>query len=336
MLDIKKLMYTPDNFFKVYDIYSGIVVGENKIVSVELASASVGNFHQSFLKVDDNANDDDKELFYKAFLQNMIIRAKIDHVVNFASKEIIELEDIDSLKEIFNSTFDTRDYNALKDYFFRGLNENELEEIKELFSYFDLDMKNITNREACALNTYLDIKRYLKRYLEYIPEDILNTINNLKLYALGYMTSDTYNKFLQYRKTLETWLKNPMGTSNEFEMILDKNDDHLAKFDFHDNSFTFQFTNNDLILNSLTFPGGKVIFKECSILNDKFNNHLLENNYEGYTYDIVKNITNNKFLIKLNFIDIILYIEATEVIEDYSNFDRDKFLKDAFDYMQSI
>ena len=336
MIDINKITYTPENYFKVYDVYSGLVVGDDEIVPLELAACLVGNFHQSFIRVEDNINNSSKDFFYKAFLKAMIMRAKIDHRVDFTLKDIADLEDMDKLKGIFYSTFDIKDCNALKEYFLKSLNGSELDEVKEIFNYFDLSMDNFTSRESCVLKTYLDIKNYLDKYLKYIPKDILNTIDNVKLYALGYMSLETYNKFIEYKNKLKNWLEKPLGSENEFKKISNDENNPLNNYSFHDNRFTFKYENNNLILNSLTFPGSSIIFKECKILNDNFDNSLLDNIYEGYTYSIVKNITKNKYMIKLDFIDIVLYIEFSEVIQDDSNFDSDKYLKEAFERMRSI
>lgn len=38
----------------------------------------------------------------------------------------------------------------------------------------------------------------------------------------------------------------------------------------------------------------------------------------------------------LNFLDIVLYVETPGVIEDNSNFDEEKYLKEVFERMRSI
>lgn len=335
-MDLNKLKYTPENYFKLYDIYSGIIVDENKIVSIEQAACLVGNFHQSFLKIDDNTDRGNKEFFYKVFLKNMIMGAKIDHRVDFTDKEIVDIEDMNKLKEIFYAIFDTKDCNALKGYFLKWLDDKGLDEVKEIFNYFNLSMDNLTRRESCVFRTYFDIKNYLDRYLKYIPEDILNTIDNVKLYALGYMSTETYNKFIEYKSNLKNWLEKPLGSNYKFKILSSSEENPLSNQTFHDNRFTFKYENDDLILNSLTFPGISFIFKKCKILNENFDYSLLDNIYEGYDYSIVKNVTNNTMVFALNFLDIVLYVETPEVIVDDSNFDEEKYLKEVFERIRSL
>lgn len=160
---------------------------------------------------------------------------------------------------------------------------------------------------------------HLKRKL---PSSILNDIKDIRILALGYATSDVYNKIKEYSDNNKNYVEKMMEDYNqEFEKQFSTNKPQfLEKFSFHDsNIIKTEKVNNDLILhldNEYSFTSvNKIVFKDATIIKSDC---TLKEEWLCWLYEEIYKISNgyeihillrddNLYDLVIQCSDVILY-----------------------------
>lgn len=150
------------------------------------------------------------------------------------------------------------------------------------------------------------IKRYIERIKKFIPNNILEKIDNLKIFSLGFIEEDIYNDLIIFKNSLEIWL------SNTQKKYLLKETMDLEEF--HDMLYNVSYENDELVLISEDiYTPIDISFKNCKILYFESKEDCEEISskqimLEGYNYIILKR-ADGMFEAYLEFIECNLIIE---------------------------
>ena len=120
-----------------------------------------------------------------------------------------------------------------------------------------------------------NIDKYYNRIIKSIPDNILNKINNIDLFKIGYIEKNIYDELNIFKSDLKKWLEKPTNLNISID-IEDKYNDII---DFHDNKYKLIKNNNDIVFsgdyNNITFKNANII------INDNEANDI---DFTGYLY----------------------------------------------------
>lgn len=208
-----------------------------------------------------------------------------------------------------------------------------LEELKKLFDLADIEEDAFTQRiikrdkriwgveveNKVELDFNIATKRYYNKIVRGLPENILNKVQNIELFKMGYIEKNVYDELMTFKDELKAWLENPTGTDIHYD--IDGPEPELITW-FHDQIFDIKKTGDRLEINGdelTVIDNCKTILLNKSgeeIINDYTNpKDYAFTQLEGFNeYGInIKNSTTKEFLLEVcdNKIDEII-IEVNE------------------------
>ena len=112
-----------------------------------------------------------------------------------------------------------------------------------------------------------NIDKYYNRIIKSIPNNILNKINNIDLFKIGYIEKNIYDELNIFKSDLKNWLENPTNTN----LIIDIEDKYNSIIEFHDNNYKLINNNDDIIFsgdyNNITFNNANIIIDGIEVNN---------------------------------------------------------------------
>lgn len=182
-----------------------------------------------------------------------------------------------------------------------------------------IEVNNIKQAMDIEVNDIL--KRYYDRIIKSIPRSILEKIQNIELFKLGYIEKNIYDELMTFKNELKKWLENPKGTSIHYDIDGEK---PILASNFHDQIFTIKKEDNKLELIGDEY----IVCENCKtiiinhegnkIINDYKNKENYEfNNIEGYTYFgiCLKDSKKKEFLLETNSNEVSKVILETDNIK---------------------
>lgn len=165
-------------------------------------------------------------------------------------------------------------------------------------------------------------ERYYDRIVYSIPKNILDKIQNIELFKLGYIEKNIYDELMAFKNELKKWLENPKGTNIHYDI---DRESPVLTLDFHDRYFRVKKEDNKLELIGIEHTA-HIVCENCKtiIINSEgkeiINDYKNKKNYEfdcvdGYTYYgvYIKNSEKKEFLLETNS------NEATNIIIETDN-----------------
>lgn len=265
-------------FWKIFRIYHAYCLLENHnfIACLSYSSGVVGEFGAFYFReINERAGVYDDEYFYFLLYKEFLL-SKLRYNVN------------DSL------------YLKIK----------YAKNIKELKGVYHIDCED-ENDKFYMDNTQRNLNYYIERLQKFVPKNILNKVKDIRVFALGVMTSEVYRDILMFKNDLENWLKSPPKTTKKFKIPSKKEVGY-----FHDEIYKVYFGSRDLIFdgdyNLIKFNNYKLLFEDDNIRK------LTE--FEGYAYSSVIREDEEKleFYLEIfgnNVNSLIIECDNVEIIE---------------------
>lgn len=201
---------------------------------------------------------------------------------------------------------DVIDDKTTDDLYKKLLNETKLWgiEVNNIKQLMNIEVKDI-------------LKRYYDRIIKSIPQNILEKIQNIELFKLGYIEKNIYDELMTFKKDLKVWLENPKGTSVYYDI---DGETPVLALDFHDQIFKIKKADSKLELIGDEY----IVLNKCKTIITNHSNEEIINDYkskkdytfevEGYTYYGVnaKNNNTKEFLLEMNDKEVSEIIIATD------------------------
>ena len=164
------------------------------------------------------------------------------------------------------------------------------------------------------------LKRYYDRIKKSIPQNILEKIQNIELFKLGYLEKNIYDELITFKKELKGWLESPKGTSIHYDLDGEK---PVLCSHFHDQIFTIKKQDKRLELigdEYIVCENCNTIIINCKgkeIINDYKNKKDYEfNNIDGQMYYSIclKDSEKKEFFLETNSNEVSNVILEAEIL----------------------